>query len=236
MTCHVKPCIRTGLGILIIGFAGAEVLPERMLSGLKSEQFKVREQAQAEMLEWARANKATAVDALFRQSQAAADPEQRARCLAVLREIVLEEFEAQGEGFIGIQMLDVMVTLKQDDKPEALRGVRITHILPGMGAEAAGMKVNDTIIGLDRKRWIHEIASVAFMDSIKKMKPGTKVTLQVLRMDELREVEVTLSRRPDLNAVDPRFGLQPERIEARKQAEKDAHFRNWMEQRRMKAD
>lgn len=236
MRFHLKSCIWIGLGMLILGSAAAQVLPERMLSGLKSEQFKVREQAQAEMLEWARTNKAAAMDALFQQSQSAADPEQRARCLAVLRELVLEEFELQGEGFVGIQMLDVLATLKQGEKPEALRAVRITHILPGMAAEAAGLKVNDTILGLNGKRWSHEVASVSFMDSIKKIKPGTKVRLEVLRIEELREVEVTLCRRPDLNAVDPRFGLRPERIEARKQAEKDAYFRNWLEQRRMKVE
>lgn len=236
MIFHLKSCIWIGLGMLILGSAAAQVLPERMLSGLKSEQFKVREQAQAEMLEWARANKAAAMDELFQQSQSAEDPEQRVRCLAVLRELVLEEFELQGEGFVGVQMLDVLATLKKGDKPEALRAVRITQILPGMAAEAAGLKVNDTILGLNGTRWSHEVASVSFMDSIKKTKPGTKVRLEVLRVEELREVEVTLCRRPDLNAVDPRFGLQPERIEARKQAEKDAYFRNWLEQRRMKDD
>lgn len=206
-------------------------LPEEIYSRLKSEEFKVREEAQAKMLQWARLNPAIAVDQLYIQSQTAADPEQRARCLNILRDLIIEKFEEQGQGFVGIQMQDMIVKVPDASEPPAMSAVRITHILPGMAAEAAGLKVNDTIIGLNGKRWTNEVVSNAFMESIKKLKPGTKVKLEILRMNKVQEVEVTLCRRPQTD-MDPRVELNLERFEAQKQAEKEAHFQGWMEQRK----
>lgn len=228
---YVYLYIRIFVGFLLVVSAHAAGLPDEIFGRLKSEEFKVREEAQTQMLQWAKSNPAIAVDALYRQSQIAADPEQRTRCLSVLRNLILEEFDQRGQGFVGIQMQDTIAKITEEGKPLTMRAVRITHILPGMAAEAAGLKANDTIIGLNGKKWTNEVVTDAFMDSIKKLKPGTKVKLQILRMNTVHEVEVTLCRRPQTE-MDPRFELNLERFEAKKQAEKEAYFQGWLEQRK----
>ena len=220
--------------VLLVTTSHGAGLPPEIFSKLKSEEFKVREEGQAQMLQWATLHRQIAIDELYRQSQIGADPEQRERCLNVLRELIVKEFEEQGEGFVGIQMQDVMAAIKEDGKPVNVNALRITHVIPGMAAEAAGLKVNDTIVGLNGKKWANEVVSVAFMESIKKLKPGTKVKLEILRMDQMQVVEVTLCRRPQV--ADPRFGLNMEQFEAQRQAEKEAYFRKWMEQRKPSND
>lgn len=222
------------LALLVTSVQGAG-LPEQIFDRLKSDEFRIREEAQTQMLQWARLNPAIAVDELYRQSQTAADPEQRTRCLSILRDLILEEFEEQGQGFVGIQMQDTIVKVPEEDKVLTLRAVRITHVLQGMAAEAAGLKVNDTIIGLNGKKWTNEVVSGAFMESVKKLKPGTKVKLEIMRMNKVQEVEVTLCRRPQME-MDPRFELNPERFEAQRLAEKDAHFQGWLKQRKATND
>lgn len=228
---HVYLHIRIIIGLIVVTSAHAVGLPDEIFGRLKSEDFKIREGAHAQMLQWAKLNPAIAADELYRQSQIATDPEQRTRCLSILRNLILDEFDQQGQGFVGIQMQDTIAKITEEGKPLTMRAVRITHILPGMAAEAAGLKANDTIIGLNGKKWTSELVSDAFMDSIKKLKPGTKVKLQILRMNTIHEVEVTLCRRPQTE-MDPRFELNLERFEAQKQAEKEAYFQGWLEQRK----
>ena len=74
-------------------------LPAEPFSNLGSEEFRKRESAQAELLAWARERPEVAMDELFRQSRVADNPEVRERCLAVLRELVNDEYS---EGWRGL--------------------------------------------------------------------------------------------------------------------------------------
>ena len=72
-------------------------LPAGPLANLKAEAFLKRESAQAELLAWARGHPELAMDELFRYSKVADDPEVRERCLAVLHELVNDEYQKEGE-------------------------------------------------------------------------------------------------------------------------------------------
>jgi hypothetical protein len=97
-----------GTSAIIWGFGplcacGAEEFPSTALENFKSEDFRTRESAQANCSN-GRGNPGIAMDRLFGQSQTADDPEARERCLAVLRELVGDEYQKEGEGYIGIRM------------------------------------------------------------------------------------------------------------------------------------
>jgi predicted metalloprotease with PDZ domain len=88
---------------------------------------------------------------------------------------------------------------------------------------------NDLIVGVDGEVWKQGRASLPFSEKIKKMKPGTKVTLKVLRDAELMDVVVRLGKRPA--GAGPQFFGQMMDLEAAEKSAKEAFFRQWLEAR-----
>jgi serine protease Do len=85
-------------------------------------------------------------------------------------------------GFLGIVFAD---------KEEA---AKINEVIPGSGAEKAGMKVGDLILKVNGK----EISNrVALTDTIRKYKPGETVELKIKRGDKEMDVEARIGVRPD---------------------------------------
>ncbi len=103
------------------GAACAMELPAGLLAKLQSEEFRQREQGQGALLEWARQQPARAVtDELLRLSASADDPEVRDRCLRVLRDLVHDEYLLEGEGYMGIRMLDELANVPGDPRPRSV--------------------------------------------------------------------------------------------------------------------
>jgi hypothetical protein len=169
------------------------------------------------------------MDELFRHSRVADDPEVRERCLDVLRELVNDEYLKDGEGFIGIQMLDELANIPGDPKPRGV--IRVTLVVADSAAQRAGLQVNDLIAGMGDLVWHERAASLLFREQIRQLKPNTKVTLKVLRNGKLMDLEVTLGKRPlmaDFLLFDPRQ-VDPEAAE---RVAREGYFRRWLERRK----
>ncbi len=70
-------------------------------------------------------------------------------------------------------------------------GAYVSAVSPDSGAEAAGIKVGDIIVGFDGKT----VSSASdLMLDVRTKNPGDKVTLQVDRDGEQMDVEVTLGQ------------------------------------------
>lgn len=203
-------------------------LPEKILSNLKAEEFQKREAAQAELLVWACKDPPTAMDVLFQQSREADDPEIRDRCLAVLRELVFEEYRREGEGFIGILMRDELANVPGDPKRRAV--IRVIQVVEDSAASTAGLQINDLILGIGEKVWHDGSASEPFSQIIRELKPGSKIVLRILRDGNVKELGVTLGRRPMV--ANPFLDNQQIDPTATEQAAKDAYFRRWLERRK----
>lgn len=204
-------------------------LPAAPLLGLKSEVFSQREAAQAELLRWASGQGEPALDALYRYSREAEDPEVRDRCLAVVREWVIQEYLQQGEGYLGIRMLDEFANVPGDSQRRSV--IRVIQVVPDSAAQQAGLQANDLIVELDGEIWRKGMASKAFTEKIRQLKPKAKITLKVMREGKLMGMDLTLGRRPllaDPMWLDPR----PEDLEAAEKMAKDAYFRRWLQQRK----
>ncbi len=204
-------------------------LPAGPLAALESDEFQVREKAQAELLTWSRERPQAAMDELFRVSRSAGDPEVRERCLEVLRELVNDEYLKEGEGFIGIRMQDEMTNVPDDPEPRI--AIRVVQVVEDSAAQKAGLKINDLIVGSDDKVWRVGSALGPFSDSIRQLKPGSRVMLRVFREKELIDLPVVLGRRP-LIADNPFLDERQVDIEAAEQAAKEAYFRRWLESRK----
>jgi len=236
--CIIMGCLAASATV-----SRAAELPAGPLANLRSEEFRKRESAQAELLAWARKQPESGMDELLRHSREDDDPEVRQRCLDVLKELVNDEYlETGGEGFLGVQMGNALmlgvpgmqepsVTIPGD--PVRRKVVNVTLVLPDSAAKRAGLQANDQIVQMGDLFW-HEgdpgDASTILRERIRRLKPNTKISLKILRDGKLMDIEVKLGRRP-LNADMMLFGNQPFDVEAAEQAAKDAYFRRWLEGR-----
>ena len=209
--------------------ANALELPTEYLSQLRSEEFKVREKAQTDLLAWARSQGLAATDELYRLSRESDDPEVRDRCLGVLRKLVNDEYLRDGEGYIGIQMQEELANVPGDPKPRGV--IRVMMIMPDSPGHRAGLQFNDLIAGVGDEVWREESVLLLFREKIKQFKPETKILLKVLRNGNLMDLEVKLGRRPPL-ADNPFFGGNQQDLDAAEAAAKDAYFRRWLDRRK----
>lgn len=103
-------------------------------------------------------------------------------------EIPIENKDAQG-GYLGIQGKDVDQSLAA--KYDMPQGIYVAGTVKGSGAEKAGLKEGDIIVGIDK-------VTVLTMDSLKeqlaKYNPKDKVTLSIMRKDknQYKQTEVVV--------------------------------------------
>ncbi len=207
---------------------GAE-LPAKAFSNLGSHQFREREAAQLELLQWARANPEPAMTELLKESYGANDPEVRERCLNVLRDLVMDEYLNEGKGYIGIGLREEIANVPGDPKPRSV--IRVTNVQPGSPGERAGLKFNDLVVGLEREIWYETNARPLFQQKIMDTKPNTEVVLKVLRNDEPIDITVKLIRRPVIADTLP-FNAPNVDPEGPERAAKEAYFRLWLSERK----
>jgi serine protease Do len=76
---------------------------------------------------------------------------------------------------------------------EAEGGARVKSIFPDSPAAKAGLKLEDIITQVNKKKVVD---SESLINAVGRYKPGTEVTLKVTRGKEKLEVKATLARRP----------------------------------------
>ncbi len=214
--------------IAALGLSFADGIPDNLIDELKSEKFQAREQAEAELLDWSREDPEKSVALLLEQVRGADDPEVRQRSHNVLRALAMDEYMRDGEGFLGIQMVEVRAEIPGDDGPQNRDVIGITRVLRDTPASDAGLRVGDQIIAVNGTDLDTENALPSFQELIRGVKPGTEAALMVLRGDELIEVEATLTRRPPEQGG-RFFGQQMMDMQELENRERERFFRRWLE-------
>lgn len=211
-----------------------------LISGLAAEDFATRENAEAELWQWALANPRDAGKCLWELSVGAPDPEVRDRCLNLLRRQILAERDSQGSGFIGISMQAELVTPPNGEEQPALR---VTDLIPLSGAIASDLKVGDLILKFEGRKLAgqvpngfqdqEEAVGARLSEAVRQRKPGETVSLTVLRGDKQFDVKVVLGLfRPTLHGG----LLDPSSYEERIRREDDLYFDAWLEAKRSKKE
>lgn len=216
--------------LTLMSATGVE-LPAKAFANLGSQQFQVRESAQAELLAWGRGMPEPAMAELLRQSKIANDPEVRKRCLDVLRDLVMDEYGKDGKGYIGISLEDMVANLPGDPNPRNV--IRVRNVMPKTPADQAGIRVNDLIVGLNGKSWGENDTLLQFQEKIQALKPNTNVELRILRDGDLVDLKLKLGKLPEF--ADARFfnGRNSD-PGAAERAAKEAYFRRWLSERKPK--
>jgi serine protease Do len=90
-------------------------------------------------------------------------------------------------GQLGVTVAELTPTLKSVF--EAENGVFVQEVLPNTPAERGGMKNDDVVVDVDGEK----VTSVdQFVNMIQMTKPGTTITMGIVRDGEPTEVEVTI--------------------------------------------
>lgn len=204
----------------------AEPLPPELLDGLTSQEFRVRENAQAALLDWAREKTTTRAILLLEQARKAEDPEVRKRCHDVLRAIAMDAYHEGGEGYMGITMAALRAKVPDEDG-EARAVIAITQVMPDSPAQEAGLRVGDFITSVNGRVFGQEDPLAAFQQMIRELKPGKVASFGVLRDEKLLSVDVVLGRRPPM--LDAGFfNRRMEDLHDLARREQEEFFRNWI--------
>jgi S1-C subfamily serine protease len=102
------------------------------------------------------------------------------------------------EGFVrhpllGIAGIDVTPEVAEEFGLEASRGAVVDSVQEGTGADEAGMRSGDIIVGIDGEPLATMSELVA---EVRRRAPGDVLTLTIIRDGEELDVEVTLGERP----------------------------------------
>lgn len=118
---------------------------------------------------------------------------------AMTAQRILEEIVQYGKvtrGWLGIEPQDITPELMRAFKLERQNGVIVAGVLRNGPAHAAGLRVGDIVLALN------DVAlqdSISFLDAIAPLKPGSVVTLTVLREGREHEVQAKVGERPLLS-------------------------------------
>lgn len=202
-----------------------ELVPPAMRQGLASEEFSVREKSQSELLGWAKEKPEIRAKVLFGLS-VDEDPEVRKRSFEILRELSDEDYLLDGQGYLGIMMAEE--ALNAAPAGDARMGIRISMVMRGSPADAAGLKIGDLVVALDGKEWKDPGAINVFMEMVAGRKPQTDVVLSVRRdAAEPIDIKVKLGKRPVADLQNARGT-----IEMMDKQAKDEHFRKWLKRQK----
>jgi serine protease Do len=105
----------------------------------------------------------------------------------------LKKYGKVTRGYVGLSGQDLTEDMATLSGVKGTKGVIVAGVEKGSPADRAGLTTDDVIVALNGKKLD---SYDAFRNEIAVLKPGTKVTLQVLREGKTRDVEVTLGERP----------------------------------------
>ena len=101
----------------------------------------------------------------------------------------LLEFGVVQRGLLGIQINDVSAELAEQQGLSVVQGVYVIRVNDGSGAEEAGIKDNDVIIGIDDM----EVTNTSkLQELVARHRPGDEVKVKLIRDGEEFEMAATL--------------------------------------------
>lgn len=137
--------------------------------------------------------------AILSHAERASEPEARARCWQLLKEMAIRDYEQWGEGYIGISMGQQWSGQVTNDSAPRF-GMIVTAIVAGSPAAEAKLAVGDIIVGLNELTWrkpdIILDEKTGLSAKIRAVGAGQKVVCIVWRKGQLLSFEIRLSRRP----------------------------------------
>lgn len=103
-----------------------------------------------------------------------------------------EEAQVQG-GYLGVRVQDITRELQRAKDLPSAEGALINRVEPESPADDAGIRRGDVIVEVDR----HSIGDASdLISQVRKLEPGAKAQIVVLRNGARKSLTVTLGKRP----------------------------------------
>ena len=102
-------------------------------------------------------------------------------------------------GYLGVTVGDLTGDLAQAFRvPETTKGAVVQNVVPNAPAAKAGLQAGDIVVAVNGKPIQ---SSGELTRAVAANQPGTKVTLNLLRNGQKKDVQVTVGKRPDEEAL-----------------------------------
>jgi predicted metalloprotease with PDZ domain len=137
-----------------------------------------------------------------------------------------------------MMMQDVPVVVPGDARIRF--GIRVNMVVANSPAVRGGLQAADQVVGVDDRIWLQPGACDDFSKWVRAHKPGARVTLHIVRGQNVEDLTVELARRPPMKENDfpPMVGGLPDWAALQQQAQqqakdaKDANFHKWLTDRK----
>jgi serine protease Do len=110
----------------------------------------------------------------------------------------LLEFGVVQRGLLGIEIRDVSSQLSKEENLQVVEGVYVAKVNVGSGAEEAGIKPKDVIIGIDGQK-VRNTSKLQELVAVHR--PGDKVEVHLLRDGEEKTIIATLHNTGGTTAI-----------------------------------
>jgi S1-C subfamily serine protease len=104
----------------------------------------------------------------------------------------ISRVQSSGGGYLGVYLGDVNEDRAKELKLKEIRGVVVGRVEEGSPAAKAGLRENDVILAFNQQR-IHN--SAHFHRLLIESRPGSEVSLGIIRGGSLKDVSATLGQR-----------------------------------------
>lgn len=168
---------------------------DEMIDQLGSPSYKKREAATSRLIEIG-APAFARLRTIYRESD---ELEVRLRIEQIVHEAYLGNHVFNQNAFLGISQSNIPVMRDDDERIEDGHvGIKVRQIIKGTAAEKVGLKKGDVIIALDGEPIpaTGTRVTITFGESIRVRRPGTRMTLSILRGPRRFDIKVILGSRP----------------------------------------
>ena len=112
---------------------------------------------------------------------------------SLLKSLMAGESVVNHGAFIGVEIESMTPSLQQQYGFTVSSGAVVMSVISGTGAASAGVKQGDIIVGIN-KSTVQSAQDVTAV--VSALKPGSRITLHVIRGTKHLSIQVTLGRQP----------------------------------------
>ena len=99
-------------------------------------------------------------------------------------------------GYIGISGREIALLHAQGGGMDQIQGIVVNEVAPDGPAAQAGIQVNDLIISVNNKP---AVSALETMDQVAEIRPGSVISVVVMRDDKQLTLQVTIQEYPATN-------------------------------------
>jgi C-terminal processing protease CtpA/Prc len=210
------------LALLPVGRAAEPPAALRaVIAGLGAPEYAARETAVQALRELGAQAPEAVIEEAMTAYLATGDPEVKARLRTVLHDLVIAHRFIEKQGHLGVVLHPVRLPVTVGQR--TAYPLRVRMILPQSAAAAGGLAEGDVIVQMDGQ-WLERRTRYADLEqALRQRRPGDKLTVGVLRGEQVVPLELALVEPPPSPLEIP--------LEERREAFFDRWFRTELERR-----